>query len=68
MKLIFDQALEQVGLSAMQNRFVATLSGGERQRAWVAMLLAQRSECILLDEPTSALDVAHQFELLAFNP
>ncbi|MGO2418544.1 MAG: ABC transporter ATP-binding protein [Vibrio casei] len=60
-----DQALEQVGLSAMQDRFVATLSGGERQRAWVAMLLAQRSECILLDEPTSALDVAHQFELLA---
>lgn len=60
-----DQAIEQVGLTHMQDRFVATLSGGERQRAWVAMLLAQRSECILLDEPTSALDVAHQYELLA---
>ncbi|OEF23395.1 ABC transporter ATP-binding protein [Vibrio rumoiensis] len=60
-----DQAIEQVGLTNMQDRFVATLSGGERQRAWVAMLLAQRSECILLDEPTSALDVAHQYELLA---
>lgn len=60
-----DQAIEQVGLTSMQDRFVATLSGGERQRAWVAMLLAQKSEYILLDEPTSALDVAHQYELLA---
>ena len=60
-----DQAIEQVELTHMQDRFVATLSGGERQRAWMAMLLAQKSECILLDEPTSALDVAHQYELLA---
>lgn len=62
---IVDDAIEKVGLSSFSNRFVATLSGGERQRAWVAMLLAQQSQCILLDEPTSALDVAHQHELLA---
>lgn len=61
---IVDQAIERVGLNAFSSRYVATLSGGERQRAWVAMLLAQQSECILLDEPTSALDVAHQHELL----
>lgn len=59
-----DEAIEQTGLSAYSERFVATLSGGERQRAWVAMLLAQQSECLLLDEPTSALDVHHQYELL----
>ncbi|GAL17536.1 ferric aerobactin ABC transporter ATPase component [Vibrio maritimus] len=59
-----DEAIERVGLKAFTDRFVSTLSGGERQRAWVAMLLAQQSECILLDEPTSALDVAHQYELL----
>ncbi|KHT39383.1 ABC transporter ATP-binding protein [Vibrio sinaloensis] len=62
---LIDQAIDKVGLNSFANRFVATLSGGERQRAWVAMLLAQQSECILLDEPTSALDVAHQYELLA---
>ncbi|ADT88694.1 ABC transporter ATP-binding protein [Vibrio furnissii] len=62
---IVEQAITQVGLNAFADRFVATLSGGERQRAWVAMLLAQQSQCILLDEPTSALDVAHQYELLA---
>ncbi|WP_353499809.1 ABC transporter ATP-binding protein [Vibrio sp. CB1-14] len=61
---LVDEAIERVGLTAFTERFVSTLSGGERQRAWVAMLLAQQSECILLDEPTSALDVAHQYELL----
>lgn len=64
-EVYINEAIEQVGLTQLQDRFVATLSGGERQRAWVAMLLAQRSQCILLDEPTSALDVAHQYELLA---
>ncbi len=62
---IVDSAIDKVGLSNLAERYVATLSGGERQRAWVAMLLAQQSQCILLDEPTSALDVAHQHELLA---
>lgn len=62
---LVDDAIDKVGLTAFRERFVATLSGGERQRAWVAMLLAQQSQCLLLDEPTSALDVAHQYELLA---
>ncbi|MGF1698587.1 ATP-binding cassette domain-containing protein [Vibrio lamellibrachiae] len=62
---LVDEAIEKVGLTTFSDRFVATLSGGERQRAWVAMLLAQQSQCIVLDEPTSALDVAHQYELLA---
>ncbi|NMS48441.1 ATP-binding cassette domain-containing protein, partial [Vibrio parahaemolyticus] len=45
-------------------RSVDTLSGGERQRAWIAMLLAQQTRCLLLDEPISALDVKHQVETL----
>lgn len=44
---------------------VDTLSGGERQRVWLAMLIAQDSECLLLDEPISALDVSHQVEVLS---
>lgn len=62
---LVNEAIHKVGLTQFADRFVATLSGGERQRAWIAMLLAQQSQCILLDEPTSALDVAHQYELLA---
>ena len=36
-----------------------------RQRAWIAMLVAQDSRCLLLDEPTSALDIAHQVDVLS---
>ncbi|KAA1171952.1 ATP-binding cassette domain-containing protein [Marinobacter salinexigens] len=61
---LIDQAIEDTGLSAFTNRSVDTLSGGERQRAWIAMLLAQQTRCLLLDEPISALDVKHQVETL----
>ncbi len=49
----------------LADRLVDTLSGGERERAWLAMLVAQDAECLLLDGPTSALDIAHQVEMLA---
>ncbi|WP_099867405.1 ATP-binding cassette domain-containing protein [Pararhizobium haloflavum] len=60
-----ERAIEQTGMAEMAGRLVDSLSGGERQRAWLAMLLAQDAECLLLDEPTSALDIAHQVEVLA---
>lgn len=61
---IIDEAIEQLQLQDFSHRFVATLSGGERQRAWVALLLAQKTQVVILDEPISALDIAHQFELV----
>lgn len=60
-----DEAIALVGLKPFAGRLVDSLSGGERQRAWLAMLVAQNSRCLLLDEPTSALDIAHQVEVLA---
>ena len=57
-------ALERTHLTDLADTPVATLSGGQRQRAWVAMVLAQDTEVILLDEPTTFLDIAHQYELL----
>ncbi|WP_207482714.1 ABC transporter ATP-binding protein [Arenibaculum pallidiluteum] len=58
------EALAETGLERFADRLVDTLSGGERQRAWLAMMLAQDTRCLLLDEPTSALDIAHQAEML----
>ncbi|MVA26905.1 ATP-binding cassette domain-containing protein [Agrobacterium vitis] len=60
-----EEALDLTHVLPMADRMVDTLSGGERQRAWIAMLVAQDSECLLLDEPTSALDIAHQMDVLA---
>ena len=60
-----EEAISLVGLKPFANRLVDSLSGGERQRAWLAMMVAQDSRCLLLDEPTSALDIAHQVEVLA---
>lgn len=59
-----EEAIELTDIVPFADRLVETLSGGERQRAWLAMLVAQAPECLLLDEPTSALDVAHQVEVL----
>ncbi|RYE72216.1 MAG: ATP-binding cassette domain-containing protein [Oxalobacteraceae bacterium] len=60
-----EEAMHLTDVIGMADRPVDTLSGGERQRAWLAMLVAQDAECLLLDEPISALDVAHQVEMLA---
>lgn len=60
-----DEAMTLTNVTGMADRLVDTLSGGERQRVWLAMLVAQDAECLLLDEPISALDVAHQIEMLS---
>jgi iron complex transport system ATP-binding protein len=60
-----DEAIELTDIAPFADRLVDTLSGGERQRAWLAMLVAQDTECLLLDEPISALDIAHQIEVLS---
>lgn len=60
-----EEAIALTGVRPLADRLVDTLSGGERQRAWLAMLVAQDTECLLLDEPISALDIAHQIEVLS---
>lgn len=59
-----SQALADTGLLALADAPVAELSGGQRQRAWLAMVLAQQTQYVLLDEPTSFLDISHQIEVL----
>jgi iron complex transport system ATP-binding protein len=59
------EAMTLADIEPFADRLVDTLSGGERQRAWLAMLVAQDADYLLLDEPISALDVAHQIEVLS---
>jgi iron complex transport system ATP-binding protein len=61
---IFRDALETVGLLDMAHRPLNTLSGGQRQRAWIAMVLAQDADLILMDEPVNHLDIAYQYSVL----
>jgi ferric hydroxamate transport system ATP-binding protein len=60
-----EAAIKATHIEAFAERLVGSLSGGERQRAWIAMLVAQDAQCLLLDEPTAALDIAHQIEILS---
>jgi len=60
-----ERALVAADLLPLADRPLDTLSGGQRQRAWIAMVVAQETDVVLLDEPTSALDLGHQLEVLA---
>ncbi|MBU8829755.1 ABC transporter ATP-binding protein [Mycolicibacterium goodii] len=58
------EAMAMTRIESLSGRRVSDLSGGQRQRVWIAMVLAQHAEIMLLDEPTTFLDIAHQIELL----
>lgn len=59
-----EQALRLTNTLELAERPVDALSGGQRQRVWIAMVLAQDTDLLLLDEPTTFLDLPHQIELL----
>ena len=61
---VIEAALRQTEAWEMRHRSVNTLSGGERQRAFLAMMLSQESELLVMDEPTTFMDVAAGRELL----
>ncbi|MEH7081992.1 ABC transporter ATP-binding protein [Neobacillus drentensis] len=61
---IVDQSLEYMHLTEMQDSFLDELSGGQRQRAFIAMVIAQDTEYILLDEPLNNLDMKHSVQIM----
>lgn len=56
---IVDAAIDYLDLADLRDRFLDEMSGGQRQRAFVAMVLAQDTDYVLLDEPLNNLDMPH---------
>lgn len=59
-----DEALDFMELKDLEDRFIDELSGGQRQRAFIAMVIAQDTEYILLDEPLNNLDMKHSVQIM----
>ncbi|MEM8787894.1 MAG: ABC transporter ATP-binding protein [Pseudomonadota bacterium] len=58
------EAMAAANVTDLADRRVSELSGGQRQRCWIAMVLAQETDLLLLDEPTTFLDLKVQVELM----
>lgn len=61
---IAKKALKTLGIANMKDKEYTNLSGGERQLVFLARVLAQEPELLILDEPTSHLDFGNQIRLL----
>jgi iron complex transport system ATP-binding protein len=59
-----DEAIRYMELEDIQHKFLDQLSGGQRQRAYIAMVIAQNTEYILLDEPLNNLDMKHSVQIM----
>lgn len=59
-----DQAIEYMNLTDMQDKYLDELSGGQKQRAFIAMVIAQDTDYILLDEPLNNLDMKHSVQIM----
>lgn len=58
------EAIRYMGLEDIQEKYIDQLSGGQRQRAYIAMVIAQDTEYILLDEPLNNLDMKHSVQIM----
>lgn len=63
-KKFVAEAIEYMKLTDIKDRYLDELSGGQRQRAYIAMVIAQNTEYILLDEPLNNLDMKHSVEMM----
>ncbi|AGU83954.1 ABC transporter ATP-binding protein [Streptococcus anginosus] len=59
-----EQALEYLDILDLRNRFIDTLSGGQLQRVFIAMVLTQDTDFILLDEPLNNLDIKQSISMM----
>lgn len=59
-----QEALEYMELVPLADKYLDELSGGQRQRAYIAMVIAQNTDYVLLDEPLNNLDMKHSVQIM----
>jgi iron complex transport system ATP-binding protein len=59
-----QMALDYLGLQPLADELIQNLSGGQLQRAYIAMVLAQDTDYILLDEPLNNLDMNFALQMM----
>ena len=57
-------ALKTLDIEYLKDKEYTNLSGGERQLVFLARILCQQPDILILDEPTSHLDFGNQIKLL----
>lgn len=61
---IIQNAMQQANVSELANRHVDELSGGEKSRVWLARVLANQAQVLLVDEPVANLDIHYQRDVM----
>lgn len=61
---IINRSIQYMDLDELRHKQLSELSGGQRQRAYIAMVLAQDTDYILLDEPLNNLDMKHSAQIM----
>ncbi|CDO40633.1 hypothetical protein BHOIPH791_14300 [Bartonella henselae] len=63
-KQFIDSVIRYLGLQDLKDYFLNELSGGQRQRAFIAMIICQDTDYLLLDEPLNNLDMKHAVSMM----